>query len=582
MGYTGHSGPTPPRSLRVIFGAKIAAVCLFFGATIITQNYHRAASMKEQPTEMQWQQLADDGLPDNSFICLTDVQMSQADQNAFDDFIKNFDEDADPAEMQEQFAAAMEDIDAAETLAMSRSGIKIVPIGVDGDSVRKLVYIPRKEAWLADAEYQLDEYGTLTGHVSSFSGAEFGDAIFALFGFEDPLLKKQLAEAEKVYILEPMRERLDTSQASTNFWMCGLGLSFGLILCCSGGPSIICCVFFMGPSVLSLLGYPMRYGRGGNFTKLVYLCAGGGLAGLGYKYLIVEGQFGHASGNPILHAVGFIALFFGFAAMLSIPCQLTVRKLAASVEPLSKKKHKRLSYEAACSLTPPEPEDHVTVPTYITRAGESQVETLTQTDGRELSELDDAPAGTFVDGMLVQAETMEMPNELQSIADSLTPMGFATSLELQWSIARKLYPAAIQLGCQNMVVSDIQWVDGQAVTRLISVLHDGMAIVTVSRNLQLQSTRRIGTSGYYNVAKTDDPLEMMSLHLEETVAVAEKRDTAVVLIDTCEIQDVCLFGRRVLAEIQSQYGEMDLEVASKKYGRFNVPAKPVVGELVLA
>jgi hypothetical protein len=587
MGYTGHSGPTPPRSFRIVIGAKIAALCMFFGSTVLTNQYHRAQSMKEAPDSMTWEQLVENGLGDNAFVSLTNVELSKADQNAYDDFMGAFDADADPAEMQRQFAAAMEDVDAAEAFAMSTAPVKIIPIGSDDESVEALVVVPRKEKWMTDAEYQIDKYGSLTGYVSAFSEDEVVKAMFKLFGVVDPILEERLGEAKTVYTIHPMREPIAKGSSAQNFWLCGLLMAFSIIVWCSGGPSIVCCIFFMGPSVISLLGYPMRYGRGGNFVKLVYLCAGGAITAVGYNLLIVEGQFGNPSGNPILHAIGFVIMFSGFAATLSVPTQIFWRKLAASVEPKQRKKDKRLSYEAACSLKPPEPEDDVVVPTYITRTTEPTSETPIDEDADVaaaealLSDIaaDSVDPTTYFDSKLIESDSQVLSQELQTTSDSLSPLGFADPLGLQRSINGQIRPTAIQLGCQQMVVSDVESNQGELRTLLLSVLHDGMAVITVSQNFGLKSDRRTGTSGFYFVANSNQPIDMMSEHLEQTVGIAERRDTTVVLIDNCEIQQACLFGRRVLAEIQSQYGEIDQQVASKNYGRFNVPASRVVGEL---
>ncbi|QDT11251.1 hypothetical protein [Planctomycetes bacterium K23_9] len=596
MGYTGHTS-TPPRSIRVILGAKIALACMFFGSTMLTNRYHSALSMKDAPVEMEWQQLADQGLTDNSFVTLTDVQLKQADDNSFDQFMDQFGVDADTEEIEAQFAAAMEDMDAAEVFAMSMAPIQVIPIGADPNSTRELIAIPRNEAWMTEAEYQLDEYGTLSGYVSSFSGDEIAKAMVKLFDVEDAVLEERLAGAEKVYVLQPMREPLDKSQASTNFWFCGLGVSFGLILCCSGGPSALCCVFFMLPSLISLLGYPMRYGRGGNFAKLVYLIIGGALAGVGYQFLIAEGQLGQPNGNPFMHAIGFVALFVGFGAMLSVPTQILCRKLAASVEPPSNRKaSKRLSYEAACSLTPPEPEEDAVTPAYIMRTQTNAADALldstgnsadtqstsTQSTSTSASAENAVDPTTYFDSKLTEADAYSLDDELQSISDSLAPLGFASPLAIQWNHQGQTTPTLIQLGCENMVVCDVEMIKGDAYTRLVSVLHDGIAVITLSKGYPVKQDQRLGTSGYYSVADSHQPIDMIGMHLQETVSKAEKRNTSVVLIDTCEVQHACHFGRRVLAEIQSQYGEIDQEVASKNYGRFNVPAKRVIGELTTA
>ena len=70
-------------------------------------------------------------------------------------------------------------------------------------------------------------------------------------------------------------------------------------------------------------------------------------------------------------------------------------------------------------------------------------------------------------------------------------------------------------------------------------------------------------------------MEMLSTHLQQTVSMAEKRDTAVVSIELSEATDVALFARRVLADIRAQYGEENIEVDPYQYGRFQFPVAPI-------
>ena len=112
MGYSGYSTPTPPRSLRVILGAKVFLLCLFFGALMVTHKYHRALTMQTEPTEYDWHSLDDVGLGDNAFVKLTDVQLTGIEEmmEGFGNF-GELDPDADPEEIQAQFEGMMEDME---------------------------------------------------------------------------------------------------------------------------------------------------------------------------------------------------------------------------------------------------------------------------------------------------------------------------------------------------------------------------------------------------------------------------------------------------------------------------------------
>jgi hypothetical protein len=164
---------------------------------------------------------------------------------------------------------------------------------------------------------------------------------------------------------------------------------------------------------------------------------------------------------------------------------------------------------------------------------------------------------------------------MRAIADSLARIGFGEPESVAWADGLERNPALIQLGCQEMVVCDVEEVDGAIQSRLISVLHDGIAIISLSQNTPASKPLRFGSNGLYQRSRSNDPREMLSEHLEQTISMAEKRGTAVVAIGNIESTDVALFARRVLAAIRAQYGEDDREVDARQYGRFAVPCQPV-------
>ena len=75
MSHSGHN-VTRPRSLLVIVGGMIAWMGLVGGVLITTPEYHRALTMKEEPVEMTWQELVENGLTDNSYVRLVDVDLN--------------------------------------------------------------------------------------------------------------------------------------------------------------------------------------------------------------------------------------------------------------------------------------------------------------------------------------------------------------------------------------------------------------------------------------------------------------------------------------------------------------------------
>jgi hypothetical protein len=278
-------------------------------------------------------------------------------------------------------------------------------------------------------------------------------------------------------------------------------------------------------------------------TRIVYAGIGIGLLYYGYQKMMVEGQFGQINGDIALAVMGYLAGSIGAAALLGSITNVVAERLNVSLEPSTSKKvpERTISFTEACSLEP----------------------------------ADAADATRYTDPPLVSVYDTPLPASMQSIAESLATVGFGDPEPVAWEDGEQNRPALIQLGCKEMVVADVEEVEGELVSRLVSVLHDGITIVTLSRSASIQNPLRFGTSGVYLTSENDDPIEMLSTHLEQTVSMAEKRDTAVVSIESTEATDVALFARRVLADIRAQYGEQNTEVDAYQYGRFCFPVAPI-------
>ncbi len=356
-------------------------------------------------------------------------------------------------------------------------------------------------------------------------------------------------DAEPRWVFEPVNAVLSLSDARQWFWLSGLAVAVGLVICGSGGPSIVCCFFFQGPSLLSLLGFPMRYGRAGTTTRVLYAGVGIALIAWAYQKMIVEGQFGHVDGDVGLAALGFLGGSVGSAALLGSITSLVAERLNLSLEPKKTKRRPepKISLSQACSLEP------------------------TAAD----------LATAYLDPCLASASDGSIAPSMQPIAETLGAIGFDEPKPVAWQLGEQQKPALIQLGCQEMVVADAEEIDGEVMMRLVSVLHDGIAIVTLSPNFPTQKPLRFGSNGLFSVCDSDDPMEMLSSHLEQTVSMAEKRDTSVVNVESDEVTDVVLFAHRVLADVRAQYGEENVEVGDCRYGRFHVPAAPVAQQVAV-
>ena len=227
--------------------------------------------------------------------------------------------------------------------------------------------------------------------------------------------------------------------------------------------------------------------------------------------------------------------------MLAVPAQIISRKVEASMDVAPSQKHEvKISVTEACSLMPLE-----------------TVETV------------------YLDRDLVPSLIDDCPDDFRHLSESLTTVGFNAAEPRHWQTDGQTSHAAIQMGCQEMVVSDIEIVDGRSECRMVSMLHDGLTVMTLSSNVKVGADRRVGSNGMYQRSQADKPEQLLAQHLEETISIAEKRDTSVVTFESSELNDVCHLARRVLADIQNQYGESILEVHTAQYGRFQFPMQPV-------
>jgi hypothetical protein len=557
MGYSGHNA-TPSRSLFVIIGGMLAWAGLTGGAMIATPEYHRALTMKEEPVEMTWHELVENGLTDNSYVHLIDVELDDTNQlGVFEDMLMEFDAEVPAEDRQAAFTAAADNVDLGQIAETAVSPIKVCPKGQDPSKVPVRIVVPLTP-WATQAAYEeVEASGTLTGRFTLREDDGFEMQLTpALLAGTDAANNERTdrnhdlqgnAEARDnagvCWVFEPVHDVPSLADTRQWFWLSGLAVAVGLVICGSGGPSLACCIFFQCPSLLSMLGYPMRYGRPEKTTRIVYAAIGTGLIIYGYQKMIVEAHFGQVNGDIALAILGFLAGSVGAAALLGSITSVVAQRMNVSLQTQTPKKNSEptMSYTQACSLEPPKA---------CATAGYAEPE-------------------------LVSADDVQISGAMRTIAQSLATLGFGDPLRVAWLNGEDRKPALIQLGCQEMVVADVDETDGATKGRLVSVLHDGIVIVTLSRTSPSQSSMRFGTNGLYSVSESDDPKAMLSSHLNRTASMAEKRDTSVVTIEATEVTDVVLHARRVLADIRSQYGEETSEVGDSRYGRFCFPVAPV-------
>lgn len=525
--YAEYNSSTPPRPLRIIFGFLLAAAGLTGGIGHAVHDHHRALVMQAEPQQITWQELVENGYGDNPHIQLVDVEIIDPYAEIGEWFEDEMEEFMDDPFMRAQMAK----IDIGPAI--------VIPRGKAVDSEEQRVQIATGVSYLDQAFLENDENGTLTGMVSTYTSDHMIKDVYA-FCTGTPIEELIDESEEPVYTIVPSGDRPDVSIARNAFLGLGFALSLGLVWLGSGGPGMWCCWYAPLPSALSMIGYPMRYGRGSWGTRIVYIGIGSVLIGYGFYMMHGLGKLGEAEGNPIFHALGFAALFTGLGAVLAVPIQITTRALSASVECTPKKKEVRMSWEQACSMEP----------------------VVTEKE--------------YVDEPLAKIDLLPLSGKLKENADKLAEKGFTAAESMQWQRESGLAAATVQLGCQRMVISDMEYNNESDIieSAMISVLGTGFPVITVSANSGFKQNRPT-PGAIIRRASQSDPTEMLGGHLEVVINEAEERDTVVVEFHASESNDIVQFARRVLAEAQGTMDGQIIKVGPKRYGRFNFPTTPV-------
>ncbi len=499
--------PSSPRGFLVIVGGIIAWTGLIAGVLITTPDYQNALTMSTEPGEMTWQMLVDHGVTNNAHIRLVNVRL-----------VEN-----------------------------STDSLKVCPRDVSPDRVPPVILVPKIGLCTSVARRETEATSTLTGRFKWTEGRTYYEFLESFRPSELGSVQPELNRAAHFsYLPTAYVPKVPVAQAA--FWISVAAVAVGLVICGSGGPSIYCVVFFTLPSIISMLGFPLRYGRGNTLSRMLYLVVGGGLIGYAYQLIFVTGQLGHIDGNMGHLVLGFIAGSFGIGACLGAIANGMMAKTDRAVE------------ASAPAITQP------------------------KTAVAEACNLEPLNAGIvpcYHDRQMVAARKSDQPESMQTLTDKLLDLGFSPSEAVGWKDRGLFSSALIQMGCRNMVVMDAEEIEGELYSRLVSVLQDGLTVITLSGNTPDHQRSRLGTDGHYLVSDTDDMALMLSTHLSQIIDMAEKRRTSVVSLVDDEAIAVCLLGRRVLAAIRAQYDEQSVEVGPAHYGRFSFPPQ-TVEELTLA
>ncbi|QDT04709.1 hypothetical protein K227x_31030 [Rubripirellula lacrimiformis] len=567
MGYSGQT-VARPRSILVIVGGTLACAGLLAGALIATPKLHHVLTMEDQPEERSWQSLVDEGLLENRHLRLVDVRLvGENPANAAQL------SPSDPTDQSDQPDAA--DLDR-QTPSQSDSVITVMPRSSDPLDVTVQVVIANNPSAIEDAFRQVEDTGTLTGRFTRRNSSQLSQQLTGLIrsiqhpmseeAFSDNVLTKLVSGETAVddsavgdypfYVFEPVETPLARTNAYQWFAVSFAAVVIGLVIGCSGGPSLLTCIFFPAPAMVSLLGYPIRYGRAGTPTRLLYLVIGGFLVSFGYDQMVVQGHIHEMHGDLLKCSLGFVALSFGTAAIFGSITNFAAGKLHRSVEPAAGQcapsmtskasAQSKMSFSKACSMTPS----------------------------------DAISTRPFIDRRFASMGKAAPSKPVAQQAGTLAKLGFSEPQLHHWKSGSVDSSSAIQIGCNRVIVAELQRVfNGKVETnpnlRLISVLEDGLMVITLSPQDDESPRKRFGSSGFFLVHESDHVQTMLANHLETTVTMAEKRQTSVVVFEDGEASQLVPLADRVIAHVQTQYGEAHLDVGPAHSGRFAFPPQPV-------
>ncbi|MEM6470520.1 MAG: hypothetical protein AAF802_13270 [Planctomycetota bacterium] len=523
--YAEYNSSTPPRPLRIIFGFLIASGGLLGGMGHAVHDHHRAQVMKAEPQVLTWDQLVESGYGENPHVQLREIHIVDPYAEMDDWLGEEMDELMEDPFMGPQLSNF--DLGPAEILPLNRA------------ITERRVQLASGVKNLDRAFAEFDESGTVTGMVGTYTADHMVADVYA-FCTGTPIEDLVESTEDPVYTIVPNGGHLNAEMSRNTFLGMGLALSLGLVMLGSGGPGMWCCWYAPLPSALSIIGYPMRYGRGNWGTRLVYIGIGGALIGYGIYMMHMLGNLGQAEGNPIFQSLGFASFFCGLGAVLAVPLQITARALHASVEGTPVKKEKRLSWEQACSLEP------------------------------VVNEIE------YADQPLNEIDTLPLSGKLKEYSQALTKKGFTVGPSMQWQRESGIAAATVQLGCQNMAITDLEYNNESDLieSAIISVLGTGTPIITLSANAAFKQDRP-APGVLIRKAESSEPAAMLSGHLDVVINEAEQRDTVVVEFLESEIQDVVHLARRALADAQGTFEGQLCNVGPQRYGRFHYPPAPV-------
>ncbi|MEM9643873.1 MAG: hypothetical protein AAF989_02670 [Planctomycetota bacterium] len=536
-----------PRNARVIFGGMLALASLMTGP-IFTTIWLMHVSEGETPDEMTVAELSQKGRSGNSLVRLTDA----------------------------------DSIAEGELKLFGHQPGRVIRSGGSRATNGKPIVVRTGSA--DAARRMMDREGGLIGYVHQ------DDAFFAMLQLAEaagadvrnaPELNGIPKKSEYPLIVTPINGTLEEHRMQNRSfryaaWGCMATAILGLIIAGSGGPSIWPWFFFPGLAVFNLPGILLRYGRGGPFTRTLYLI--GGLLGIGGAYWLSfhEDQILRPEWNPLWAPACFYLASFGGAACLGV----VVNMMSDRRKPTREQLEQQMSMLGAGGERPPAITANENVASQIHGAA-------TQSGDASLTGLHPQSAVTrYQDPHVDIADNAVAPGPMSRITDKLQPLDFEQPLIIDVSEDDQVIQQTIQVGCRNLVlaVSKLGQTDGpnskaessdSAHLQLFSVLDNGQVVSTISAGTPGQRPKLEANGGLVWVAPTNDPGIMLGKHLERTLELAQSSGTNITTLQPGEWRDVFAYVHRVTIDIGHQNHANCFKVYPSQHGRFRFPCHPV-------
>ena len=569
------------KSSWLTIGCFLSGLAILVASVSGIPKLHRALAMQDSPTPITWHSLLSDPLPKNAFVEISGVEfdrtarvspideITSAFENTSESIKNTIPNGANPDEFQHQILSMQKEVaDQLGLMPVSTmfkkmtEGIMLFPVGQNPNQGPALLALPRSEKAIELASRQLDETRVLRGFLRRDNGQTTrrllelitnGDARQRNAQQWKECIEKLLADQRSQspsYIIEPMTERVNATNAGVLFGCALVALAIGIVMIGSATPGLFACLFMLPVVLFGLLGVPLRGGRGGRKTRFLYRIVGITLVAFGAYTIAMHSNFGVAGGYSISIYFGFVSAAMGLAALIGASANnrsaLDLTEFIPA-KPVSQQiEQERVSYRYGSTESP-------------------------KTDS-EQSEMD---AIRYEDPLLV-AEVSNYSNSLTySTLASLSELGFDAPITVSDTKNFRASLMELSFGMNHTVFAEVTDDGNRACIRLSSILQDGLVVVTISNSVSKFRKTRFGENGVYQSSEGDETRELVMKHLKLTIDLSEKRGCSIITFDLEEKTEACLITRRVLADLSRQFENANVDVPRQSYGRFYFPPQTV-------